>query len=198
MSTDEQLLAQWQQGDNDAGAALFRRLYPSCRRFFVNKVTATDVEDLLQKTFSALVERLDTFRGDASVRAFVFGIARRVLLRYLRDFARRDSKHDPDLHVSSIARLGVTPGTAIAIRDEQELVRQALQRIPVHQQTLLELSYWEEVSNAELAKVFEIEPTTVRTRLFRARKALAEQLADLMGNSEDEVERTARSLAAKI
>ena len=56
----------------------------------------------------------------------------------------------------------------MAVQQEEEQVRLALQRIPVHFQTILELSYWDEVSNADLAQILEIDPTTVRTRLFRA------------------------------
>lgn len=196
--SDDELLAKWRDGDSAAGTELFRRLFRTVRRFFFNKVPERDIEDLLQKTFTALVEGRDKFRGDASVRTYVFSIARRVLFRYLRDFARRDSKHVPDLSVSSIALLGVTPGTAIAVQEEEEQVRLALQQIPVHFQTILELSYWEGVSNAELAEILEVDPTTVRTRLFRARKALAKALEGTGTTDDAAIERAARALGKHL
>lgn len=189
--SDEELLDAWRSGDGDAGATLFRR-------FFVNKVPERDVDDLLQRTFTALVEGRDGFRGEARVRTFMFAIARRVLLRYLRDFARRDSKQAVDLGVSSIAQLGVTPGTAISTLRDHEMVRQALQTIPVHFQTILELSYWEELDTAELAEIFEIEPATVRTRLFRARKALAKALEGQGLGSDESVDRVVRDLSRTV
>lgn len=195
---DEELLGGWAAGDKDAGTELFRRYFAPCRRFFLNKVPERDVDDLLQKTFTAMVESRERFRGDASFRTFVFAIAQRVLLRYLRDFARRGSKHDLDLHVSSVAAIGLTPGTVMALHRDQERVRDALQKIPVHFQTILELSYWEGLPNDELAQIFEVEPTTVRTRLFRARKALAEALGDGEATDDDALDDAVRALGQRL
>ncbi len=196
--SDDALLAAWRDGDAAAGTELFRRLFQVVRRFFFNKVPERDVEDLLQKTFTALVEGREKFRGESSVRTYAFAIARRVLFRYLRDFSRRDSKHEADLSMSSIAGLGVTPGTALALRDDAERVRLALQQIPVHFQTILELSYWEGVTNPEIAVILEIEPTTVRTRLFRARKALAKVLEGAMPLDDDSLDGAVREVGNHI
>jgi RNA polymerase sigma-70 factor (ECF subfamily) len=185
---DEDLLDAWREGDRDAGTELFRRYFPQVRRFFVNKIPERDVDDLLQKTFTAMVEGRERFRGACSFRTYVFSIARNVVMRYLRDFARRDSKHSPDMGVSSIAGLGLTPRTVIAARHEQEAVRVALQRIPVHFQEIIELSYWEGLGTTELAELLGVETTTVRTRLFRARKALAKVLEEVGLREDDKVE----------
>lgn len=195
---DEQLLEAWRAGDRDAGTVLFRRYFGPCRRFFLNKVPERDTDDLLQKTFTAMVESRERFRGDASFRCFVFSIARNVLLRYLRDFARRESKRELDFDQSSIALLGVTPGSAIALQRDQEVVRQALQQIPVHFQTILELSYWEGLDNAELAIAMDVEPTTVRTRLFRARAALAKALEGSALGADPAWERAVTSLGENL
>ena len=50
----------------------------------------------------------------------------------------------------------------------------ALQQLPVDQQMLLELHYWEDQDISSLAEVFDVPPTTIRTRLHRACKALRE------------------------
>ena len=74
---DEALLEAWRASDSKAGSALFRRFFPQCRRFFVTKVPERDIEDLLQRTLTAMVEARDRFRGDASFRTFVLSIAPR-------------------------------------------------------------------------------------------------------------------------
>lgn len=196
--TDDELLDAWRAGDEEAGTRLFRRYFSSCRRFFVNKAPERDVDDLLQRTFTGLVESRDRFRGDASFRSYVFAIARRTLWKHLRDRARHGARQDFDQHVSSIAMLGVTPGTAIALQQDQEQVRRALQQIPVHHQTIIELSYWEGLTNAELAVILDIEPTTVRTRLFRARKALAKALESTGLTEDASVERAVRALGEAL
>lgn len=195
---DEELLEAWRAGDHDAGTTLFRRYFAPCRRFFFNKVPERDTDDLLQKTFTAMVESRERFRGDASFRSFVFSIARHVLLRYLRDYARRDSKRAIDFHESSIALLGLTPGSAIALERDQETVRRALQQIPVHFQTIIELSYWEGLDNAELAVSLGVEPTTVRTRLFRARAALAKALEGSPLAADPSLERVVKSIGESL
>ncbi|MEM7154520.1 MAG: RNA polymerase sigma factor [Myxococcota bacterium] len=195
---DEELLEAWGRGDEAAGTALFRRYFKPCRRFFFNKVPERDVDDLLQKTFTGLVTSRDRYRGGAPFRVFIFSIARNVLLRYHRDFARRDSKRVLDYRVSSVAELGVTPGTVMMIERDQERVRLALQRIPLHFQEIIELSYWEEVPNDELAEILEIEPTTVRTRLFRARKALAKALEEDGTQDEAAMDRAVTGLGERI
>lgn len=195
---DEELLEAWRAGDTEAGTTLFRRFFGPCRRFFVNKVPERDADDLLQKTFTAIVESRERFRGDASFRCFLFSIARRVLMRYLRDYARRDSKRAIDFNVSSIALLGVTPGSAIALERDQQLVREALQRIPVHFQTIIELSYWEGLTPAELSVTLDIEPTTVRTRLFRARAALAKALEGSDLAADPSLERAVKALGESL
>ncbi len=173
---DLELLARWRDGDKQAGTALFRRYFAQTRRFFRNKIGADDVEDLVQRTFAGLVEGVEGFRGDASFRVFLFAVARRQLYKFLRDNGRRVARQDVDLGVSSIAALGFSPSSVIAAGEHQALIQQALQRISVEYQTMIELYYWDEVPGPEIAEILGISPTTVRTRLHRARKALEDEL----------------------
>lgn len=173
---DLDLLARWRAGDKQAGTALFRRYFAQTRRFFRNKIGADDVEDLVQRTFAGLVEGVEGFRGDASFRVYLFAVARRQLYKFLRDNGRRVARHDVDLGVSSIAALGYSPSSVLAAGEHQALIQQALQRISVEYQTMIELYYWDEVPGPEIAEILGISPTTVRTRLHRARKALEDEL----------------------
>ena len=65
-------------------------------------------------------------------------------------------------------------------------------------QTVLELSYFEDVSHAELATILDVEPATVRTRLFRARKALAKELEGKLSTDDEAVAEAARTLGRSI
>ncbi|MEM6989810.1 MAG: sigma-70 family RNA polymerase sigma factor [Myxococcota bacterium] len=176
--SDDALLSRWRQADAAAGTELFRRYFDRVRRFFHTKVDPRDVEELVQTTFAAVVEGRDRFRGDGEFGGYIFGVARHILYRHLRK--RASPGREVDGSVSSVAALGMSPSSVVAQREHADLVQRALQRIPVQQQMLLELSYWEEMPNKELAVVLEVEPTTVRTRLFRARAALEAELRVLM------------------
>jgi RNA polymerase sigma-70 factor (ECF subfamily) len=177
---DLALLGRWQAGDQQAGTQLFRRYFPAIRRFFRNKIGPQEVEDLVQRTFAGLVAAVGQFRRDASFRVFLFAVARHQLYKFLRDRGRRDARVDADLGVSSIHALGQSPSSIIAADETQGLVQEALQRIAVEHQLVIELFYWEEITGPEIAEILGIAPATVRTRLHRARHALEDELRKLL------------------
>jgi RNA polymerase sigma-70 factor (ECF subfamily) len=171
--TDVELIAAWRAGGAEAGQALFARHFRRIYRFFETKCGA-DADELVQTTFLAALRAKDQFRGDSSFATYLFTIARRELLRWFGIRRRDEARFDP--LVSSIAELAPTPGTQIAEREDHALLVHALQQLPVDQQTLLELHYWEGVEIAELATIFEAPPVTIRSRLHRARNALGERM----------------------
>lgn len=179
VSNDFELLAAWRQGDKTAGNSLFQRHFKAMRRFFRNKVGPDEVEDLIQRTFLACVESRDRFRGDSSFRTYLYVVARNELYRHIRKRSRDEVQAGLDFTVSSLFDLGLSPSKVVAKQEEHGLVLEALRRIPVDQQILLELYYWEQVPGPELARVLEVAPATVRTRLFRARDALRKQMEKL-------------------
>jgi RNA polymerase sigma-70 factor (ECF subfamily) len=170
---DLTLLDQWRDGDTGAGQALFQRHFDSIYGFFETKCEA-EADELTQATFLACVRARDQFRKDASFRTYLFTIARNELYRMLRTRQRRDDKLDFEL--SSIAELISTPGTKIARNQEHRRLIEALRSLPVEQQTLLELHYWEDQDIAALAEIFDAPAATIRTRLHRARKALRDRM----------------------
>jgi RNA polymerase sigma factor (sigma-70 family) len=170
---DLTLLDQWRTGDVAAGQALFQRHFDSIYGFFETKCEA-EADELTQATFLACLRAKDQFRKDSSFRTYLFTIARNELYRMLRTRQRRDDKLDFEL--SSIAELISTPATKIARNQDHLRLLEALRALPVEQQTLLELHYWEEMDIAALAEVFDAPQATIRTRLHRARKALRDKI----------------------
>lgn len=170
--SDGDLLQRWRAGEVDAGRALFDRYFERLHGFFASK-TSEGVEDLVQETLMACVEARDGMRRDASFPALVFGIARRRLYRRWRD-ERRDQ--DLDFSVVALQDLGPTPSSIAAQREAQRQLVQALQRVPVETQILLELFYWEGLRSPEIAQVLEIPEGTVRSRLRRARELVQEAM----------------------
>lgn len=197
MATDLELLERWRGGEQSAGNELFERHFSSICRFFENKVQ-NDVEELVQATFLACVQNRDSFRQQSSFRTYLFTIARYQLYRYLSRYKGKQALLD--FHVTSLADLGSTPRSQLARGQEHEMLLQALCSLPVEQQLLIELFYWEGMDNDALAQIFEVSPTTVRTRLFRARNALRERMAELAESpspihlSVDNLDAWARSL----
>jgi RNA polymerase sigma-70 factor (ECF subfamily) len=172
---DLALIERWRAGDADAGRALFERYFESIYRFFATKCP-DEADELTQSTFLSCMRAREQFRAQASFRTYLFTVARHELHQRLRRFARHEARLDFD--VSSIAELVTTPGSKLARHDDQQRLLAALRTLPVAQQTLLELHYWEELEIAELAEIFEAPAATIRTRLHRARRALREVMVE--------------------
>lgn len=172
MSSDVQLLAAWRSGDDAAGEALVSGHYDAILRFFRTKA-GEDADDLAQRTFLRCIEPQNDYEGRSTFRAFLFGIARNVLLEYIRACVR-DRKVDPDFSVRSVLDLNPRASTAALVKAEQRQLVHALQQLPLDQQVTIELYYWEELSVDEVAAALEISPGTVKSRLHRGRIALRE------------------------
>jgi RNA polymerase sigma factor (sigma-70 family) len=196
---DLELLDRWCAGDRSAGNELFQRHFDSVCRFFENKLDR-DVDELVQTTFLSCLHSREQFRKQCSFRTYLFAIARYELYAYLR---RRRRDGHLDFGVSSIADLGPTPRSRLERDQQYELLLRALRTLPVEQQVILELHYWEELTPVELAEVLDVAGATARTRLFRARQALRERMQELAGQptsiyqSIEELDAWARSLRAK-
>lgn len=87
-TSDRELVERWRGGDEAAQEALISRHYPAMQRFFAGKLPAA-ASDLTQQTFLACLEAADRLENAASFRAFLYGVARYVLLRYLRSEGQR-------------------------------------------------------------------------------------------------------------
>ncbi len=196
--SDGELLAAWAEGDRRAGDELFTRHFAAMYRFFAGKIRG-DVEDLVQSTFVACLEGRAEFRGEASVRTYLFAVARRMLYRHFRTKSRRG---EVDFSVTSLQDLGPSPSTGLRARQDRRLLLEALRAIPLELQIALELHYWEELSGPEMAEVLDVPEGTVRSRLRRAREALEEQFArlaaspDLLASTLGDLDRWAASFKA--
>lgn len=171
--SDLDLLAAWRAGDDGAGQQLFKRHFRKVYRFFETKC-GDDADELVQATFLACVRAKDQFRGESSFATYLLTIARHELYRRLSE--RRRDLGRIDFEVSSIAELAATPRTRIAAREDRARLLAALRELPVEQQILLELHYWEGLDMAELGTIFECPAVTIRSRLHRARNVLRDRM----------------------
>jgi RNA polymerase sigma factor (sigma-70 family) len=175
--TDFELLEAWREGDQRAGKELFARHFDSIYRFFRSKVDDA-AEDLTQQTFLGCVKAKDSYRGDASFRTYLYTIARNRLYTHIRDRQRRDAVIE--VGQASVADLGLGSATsAIAAREEQRLLLEAMRHLPLEMQVALELHYWEGLSVREIAIVIETPEGTIKRRLQRARQRLDELISEL-------------------
>jgi RNA polymerase sigma factor (sigma-70 family) len=178
VESDLELLERWRAGEREAGEALFARHFADIFRFFEGKVAAK-AEDLTQQTFLECTRSRQQFRGDSSFRTYLFGIA----WNELRQHIRREVKGVPiDFDVSTldeVAALMTSPSSHVDRARRADRVRQALAKLPICQQVLLEYHYWHDLEAPALAEIFGAKAGAIRVRLLRARAGLRDQLARL-------------------
>ena len=172
--SDLSLYALWHSGDVRAGDFLFRRFSAGLQQFFRTKVHPEDIEDLVQQVWVELSETRRRGGGSGirtTIRAYVFGIARHVLWRFIRQRYTAE-QIDVDLLRSTIASLDPSLSTVVGEEMAAQRMVLALQRLPIDTQTLIELRYVSGLTTAELAHLYEIPFGTVKSRLASARVAL--------------------------
>jgi len=194
--SDEALLEAWRDGDARAGGALAQRHFMALYRFFATKVD-DGIEDLIQRVYLRCVESLPRFRGQSSFRTYMFAIARNELFGRIRR-TRREAKVI-DWETVTAQDLQPSPSRIVARRQEQAILLQALRSIPLEQQLVLELYFWERLRARELAEILAVPEGTVRTRIRLAREALRRRIDELsatagLGSVSDDLDRWADEL----
>lgn len=185
VASDPELLSAWRDGDARAGQELFGRYFEPVSRFFANKVH-DERDDLVQETFEACLRGRDRLRADGSFRSYLFSVAFNVLKGYYR--RRRSHDHvmaaADELFASSLHDLAPGPSTIVSAVQQEQLLLEALRRIPMELQAVLEMRYWEDMSSAEIGAVLGIPAATARTRLHRGRELLERAIAQLPASRE--------------
>jgi len=171
---DEWLVLRCQIGEREAFDALIARWHPPLWRYAVRLTGDPDTAaDVVQEVWLRVVRGLARLRDAAKFRAWLFGIARRVLMDRLRVRYTQ-----PPIESVDWAEM---PEPAAADPDRTEelsLVQTELERLPMLERDVLILFYLQELSLNEIAEIAAIPVGTVKSRLFRARQLLRAQLVN--------------------
>lgn len=195
MLSDAELIQRWRDGDGNAGSTLVGRHFRAVFRFFRSKVGA-EADELTQKTFLGCVESRDRFRDDLPFRAYLFGIARKQLLRH---FEGRGKGFPADAFSRmSVADLAPSPSRLAAGREEVERLMVAMQRLPVDSQIAIELVHWEGLKLAAVAEVLGVSVGSIKGRMHRAREQLKRELDAATPGSSASFERDAELLGKAL
>lgn len=184
MSSDGELFRAWRAGDRQAGSLLFARHFDAIYRFFRNKLDG-DIEDLVQRTFTACVEGRERFREEASFRTYLFAVAHNLLREHLRRRRRAPELLELDLESASAVDLGASPLSLVVAKTEERVLLQALRRIPMSSQVILELYFWEKLTGGEIGAFLDVPEDTARSRLRRAKQQLEAMIRHIEATPRD-------------
>jgi RNA polymerase sigma-70 factor, ECF subfamily len=179
-SQDEALVARVAAGDKLAMHTLFARHRTPVYRWLLRFVgNAAAADDLLSEVFLDVWRQAHRFEGRSSVSTWLMSIARFKALSARR--RRTDAALDETIE-ATIADPANDPEVTLQEKDRGELLRQALLQLSVEHRQIIDLVYYHEKTIEESAQILSIPAATVKTRMFYARKKLAELVAQPSAN----------------
>ena len=167
MTSDENLMLEFQQGSSAAFTELFARYREPMYGFFRRRLAhAARAEELAQETFLAVLKGVTRWEPRALFRTYLYSIAMNLVSAERRKVGRE----------AGAVSIEMAEPHANSNVDAAMWLRQAVGKLDESQREILLLREYEQWSYEEIAAVLRIPVNTVRSRLFRARMALKELL----------------------
>ena len=173
-TTDEVLIGRIANGDRLAMQVLFARHHVRVYRFVLRLVrNESTAEDLISEVFLDVWRQANKFEGRSAVSTWLLAIARFKALSELR--RKPEQELDEDM-AEAIEDTSDTPEVALEKKDKSEILRKCMVSLSAEHREIIDLVYYHEKSVEEVAEIVGIPEATVKTRMFYARKKLAELL----------------------
>lgn len=190
---DQQLVERAQRGDKKAFELLVSKYQRKLGRLLSRFIRdAAEVEDVTQEAFIKAYRALPTFRGDSAFYTWLYRIGINTAKNYLVAMGRRapttteiDSEEAESFENGDQLRDLNTPENEMATRQIADTVNQTLGELPEELRTAITLREIEGLSYEDIANIMNCPIGTVRSRIFRAREAIATKLRPMLGTRND-------------
>src|SRR5436853_7054670 len=191
---DRQLVARAQSGDKQAFNLLVEKYQRKLARLLSHVLRdPAEVEDVTQEAFIKAYRALPAFRGDSAFYTWLYRIGINTAKNYLMAMGRRaptsteveaeeaegveEREQLPDIN---------TTESVLLSNEIAETVNATIEALPEELRRAIQMREIEGMSYEEIAKVMDCPIGTVRSRIFRAREAIAEQLRPVLGTRKDQ------------
>jgi RNA polymerase sigma-70 factor (ECF subfamily) len=190
---DQQLVVRAQHGDQQAFGLLVSKYQRKLARLLSRLIRdPAEVEDVAQETFIKAYRALGNFRGDSAFYTWLYRIGINTAKNYLVSQGRRaptstefDSEEAEGFDDGDLLRDINTPERMLFSKEIGETVNAAMEALPEDLRTAITLREIEGMSYEDIAKMMDCPIGTVRSRIFRAREAVAEKLRPLLDTAPD-------------
>jgi RNA polymerase sigma-70 factor (ECF subfamily) len=190
---DRQLVERAQRGDKQAFGLLVdkyqRKLARLLSRFIRDQA---EVEDVTQEAFIKAYRALPAFRGDSAFYTWLYRIGINTAKNYLMALGRRaptsteiEAEEAEGFDEGEQLRDINTPESLLLSNEIAETVNATIEKLPEELRRAIQMREIEGMSYEDIAQAMNCPIGTVRSRIFRAREAIAEQLRPLLGTSKD-------------
>src|SRR3954449_13334703 len=192
---DQALVERAQRGDKQAFELLVAKYQRKLGRLLSQFIRdPAEVEDVTQEAFVKAYRALPSFRGDSAFYTWLYRIGINTAKNFLVAQGRRapttttggfDSEEAEGFEEASNLREMNTPESELTSKQIAQTVNQTLEELPEELRTAITLREIEGLSYEEIAAIMNCPIGTVRSRIFRAREAIAEKLRPLLGTGKD-------------
>ncbi|MEY3356679.1 MAG: hypothetical protein RL132_493 [Pseudomonadota bacterium] len=192
---DALLVERVKQGDQRAFALLVAKYERRVQRLLSRLVRdSAEIEDITQEAFIKAYRALPQFRGESAFYTWLYRIAINTAKNYLATKSRRpvtvgefQGADDGEFFdLGDVVEDNNTPDAVLHSRQVAEAVNAAIEALPEDLKAAITLREIEGLSYEEIAQAMDCPIGTVRSRIFRAREAIAQRLRPLLGTKEDE------------
>lgn len=190
---DQALVERAQQGDKRAFGMLVEKYQRKLARLLSRMVRdQAEVEDVVQESFIKAYRALPNFRGDSAFYTWLYRIGINTAKNYLVSMGRRPQVLN-DVEIEDAEnfedafelRTAETPETELMTKEIGRTVNETIAALPEELRVAITLRELEGMSYEEIATMMECPIGTVRSRIFRAREAIAEKLRPLLDTPKD-------------
>ena len=190
---DQQLVERAQRGDKRAFELLVLKYQRKLGRLLSRFVRdPAEVEDVTQEAFIKAYRALPNFRGDSAFYTWLYRIGINTAKNYLVALGRRaptttgfDNEEAEGFEDADQLRDASTPESELEGKEIAATVNRAMDALPKDLRTAITLREIEGLSYEEIAGAMNCPVGTVRSRIFRARDAIAAELRPLLGTDKD-------------
>ena len=190
---DQQLVERVQNGDKQAFNLLVTKYQRKLARLLSHFIRdAAEVEDVTQEAFVKAYRALPSFRGDSAFYTWLYRIGINTAKNFLVSQGRKiqtlegvSNEDAEDFEDNSLLREVNTPESELMSKQIAQTVSKSLDSLPEELRSAIVLREIDGLSYEEIATIMDCPIGTVRSRIFRAREAISEQLRPLLGTSKD-------------
>ena len=190
---DRQLVERAQRGDKQAFSLLVEKYQRKLARLLSRFIRdPAEVEDVTQEAFIKAYRALPAFRGDSAFYTWLYRIGINTAKNYLMALGRRaptsteiEAEEAEGFEEGEQLRDINTPESLLLSNEIAETVNATIEKLPEELRKAIQMRELEGMSYEDIAQAMNCPIGTVRSRIFRAREAIAEQLRPLLGTSKD-------------
>lgn len=185
LDTDVELVSRAREGDYDAFEALFERHRLLVYRFAYQMTgKRDDAEDMVQEAFVRAYQNLHRYRDEAKFTTWLLRIVTNLCTDQARTANRRTALEQQEAAGALDWMTRGNPEDPIQNLEEErrkEALRKALNALPTHHRSVIVLRDIEEREYPEIAQILNCTVGGAKLRVLRARRALRDRIAPLLG-----------------